>query len=1444
MRHPTVSVTPSRALCALLCAVAALPLTAQTSAAPTTPATPAAAARPVDLAHDKNLYIVGYAHLDTQWRWAYPEVIRDFIRNTMELNFPLLEKYPDYIFNFTGSRRYEFMREYYPEEYARVKQYIQAGRWFPAGSSVDECDANVPSLESFARQFLYGNHFFQHEFGVQSDEFMLPDCFGFPASLPTVLAHGGIKGFSTQKLTWGSAVGIPFNIGTWSGPDGSTIVAALNPLSYGGSITADLSKSELWRNRIEATGATSGVFADYHYYGTGDRGGAPSEGSAQWAERSVGGTGPVRVISSRSDQMFRDITPEMAARLPNYRGELELTNHSAGSLSSEAYMKRWNRKNEQLANAAESASTAAWWFGAFPYPANSLYQAWDLVLGSQMHDILPGTSIPKAYEYSWNDEVLALNQFAAITERAAAGVLSALDTQARGTPVAVYNPLAVDREDPVEAFVPMSGAIPAAVTAYGPDGEPVPTQILARETGGVRVLFLAHAPSVGYAIYDIRAEQPPVPAATHLSVSAHALENDRYRVTVNDAGDIASIYDKTLQREMLSAPARLSIHTENPTHYPAWNMDWSDRELPTRSFVGGPATIRIVESGPTRVALEIERQTEDSVFIQTLRLAAGSAGERLEVLNRIDWRTREASLRADFPLAVANEEAAYDDKVGVVRRTTNNPKRFEMALQQWMDLTDHAGAAGVSILNDSKFGADKPDDHTLRLTLLYTPGVRGGVPDQGTQDQGRHDILYAFVSHRDSWIEAGTPWQAARLNQPLRAFLPEAHTGSLGRTFSLLSLSSAQAQVVAIKKAEDSNEVVVRVKELHGRPAAAISMHFPSAVAAAREVDAQERPIGDLTVNGGDLSFDLRGFGVRAFAVKLAAPPASVPAITSESVSLPFDIDVVASRAHRTDGAMDATGGSYPAELFPAQLQREGVAFQLGPVGNGAKNALTAQGQKIGLPAGNFNRVHLLVAAAGDTAGSLSVGRVVYNLETPNWTGFVGQWDNRVWDDATHVIGLTPGFTKRTPVAWFATHHNAPAGDSFYDFSYIFQASFNLPAGTSELTLPDNPKLRIFAVSVSHEPAATPAAAPLYDTLADHAWGGGPAVAQAGRTFSDATEVTLLPPLYHQPKDVHYTVDGREPTASSPVYTRPFFVSATTRVSARQIRPDGGLGPVTEGVVTVDDHTPPRLLDLRASSSENALQLRFSEPVTAATAADASNYSVTPALAISRAVPSEDGTGVTLTLTQPLDSDVSYTLSVRGVRDRSPQANLIVAAAQPFNAGNIIYRLPEATLPAGAVEARPAGLPINPADGWTMNILVRAEAKPKGKLLLAGFGQTAADGESAGASRYFAVFPDGIRFWYEGGDFRTNSPLDLGRWQMLTATYDGQRLTLYKDAAPIAQREQTFNAQAEALVSVGANDPWDHRRRFAGAVRSFTVRRGALSAAEVKALFEATARTP
>ncbi len=124
-----------------------------------------AGAVPRDLSSAPTLYVVGYAHLDTEWRWEYPQVIREFLPNTLRRNFALLDRYPHYVFNFTGSNRYQMIQEYFPADFARLKGYVAAGRWFPAGSSVEESDVNVPSAESILRQVLYGNEFFRQGAG-------------------------------------------------------------------------------------------------------------------------------------------------------------------------------------------------------------------------------------------------------------------------------------------------------------------------------------------------------------------------------------------------------------------------------------------------------------------------------------------------------------------------------------------------------------------------------------------------------------------------------------------------------------------------------------------------------------------------------------------------------------------------------------------------------------------------------------------------------------------------------------------------------------------------------------------------------------------------------------------------------------------------------------------------------------------------------------------------------------------------------------------------------------------------------------------------------------------------------------------------------------------------------------------------------------------------------
>ncbi len=1087
-----------------------------------------------DLSRDPTLYVVGYAHLDTQWRWDYVRTIEEYLPKTMHDNFALFEKYPHYVFNFSGANRYRMMKEYYPVDYERVKEYVAAGRWFPCGSSMEESDVNVPSAESLIRQVLYGSQYFRHEFGTQSAEYMLPDCFGFPASLPGILAHCGITGFSTQKLSWNSANGIPFNVGVWEGLDGGSVIAALNPLSYGSQVREDLSTSEMWIERVEANGREGGVHADYHYYGTGDTGGSPTENSVACMEATVTGSeyvfpperrrrrygepeepapepgppvvvgeGPLQVVSATAEQMFLDITPEQAARLPRYKGDLLLIEHSAGSITSQTYIKRWNRHNEVLADAAERAAVAAEWLGGPVYPRQRLTDAWTLVMGGQFHDILPGTSIPKAYEYSWNDAVLAMNQFAGVITGSTDAIASGLDTRVDGTAIVVYNPLAIEREDVVEVSLAFPGGVPPAVRVVGPNGAEVPAQLAGSDDGIATVLFLARVPSVGFAVFDVQPAEA-APAVSPLGVTHTSLENARYRIRLDSNGDVAGIFDKSLGRELLSAPARLALQHNRPAQWPAWNMDWSDQRQPPRGYVSGPARIRVVENGPVRVAVEIDRETEGSRFVQTIRLAAGEAGDRVEFDNEIDWRIGSTALKATFPLSAANPEATYNWDIGTIRRGNNDSTKYEVPSHQWFDLTDTSGEYGVTVLSDCKYGSDKPDDRTLRLTLIYSPGITRSYPDQATQDWGHHEFIYGLAGHSGDWREGRTDLQARRLNQPLLAFIAPRHEGPLGRTFSLLHLNTNRVRVLAVKRAEESDEVIVRLVELDGRPAEGIRVGFAAPVTSAREVNGQEMRLGRADVNDGELVTDLSPYQVRSFAVRLTRAPVRLTAPRTRTVALPWGRIVTSQDSTRAREGFTGDGRCLPAEMLPDRILYDGIPFQLAGGQGTEPDAVVCRGQTISLPAGEYDRIYLLAASAeGDRTTAFRVGEEIEEVTVPDWGGYLGQWDNRIWKRVETQIpadpehnrpartrvseeydGLEPGFIKRSPVAWFCSHHHSIDGiNQPYAYAYLFGICLERPAGTGTLTLPGDPAVRIMAVTVSDGGAHVHPAHPLYDTL-------------------------------------------------------------------------------------------------------------------------------------------------------------------------------------------------------------------------------------------------------------------------------------------------------------------------------------------------------------------------
>ena len=1161
-------------------------------AAAPAPGAPPAGAEP---ALDRRLYAVATSHLDTQWRWTIQDTIEIFVPDTMRDNLALLERYPGYVFSFEGAFRYQLMKEYYPAEYERVRRMVRAGRWKVAGSWVDAVDTHVPSPESLIRQALYGNGFFRRELGVSSRDVFLPDCFGFGYALPSAAAHAGLFAFSTQKLTWGSAIKMPFDIGLWEGIDGSALVAAINPGDYVSAIRRDPTLDAVVYATQDLQAQRSGLPVALRYYGTGDVGGAPTEASVRLLQASLAAKQPSRVIPAAPDQLARDLlaaaTPEQIGRLPHYRGEFLMTAHGTGCYTAQAEMKRANRANEVLADAAERAAVAADWLGGLPYPTETLREAWTRFLWHQFHDDITGTSIPEAYAFSWNDEAIAANRFADVLAVAAATVARALDTRADGVPVVVYNPLAIAREDLVEARVTFPGEPPAAVRVLAPDGRAVPAQVLDADGGALRVAFLAGVAPVSFTVFAVQPATAPV-ASADLAARPDGLENARYRVALDGDGNLASVFDKRLGRELLTAPLRLELLDDEPEQWSAWEIDYADISAAPKAVAAGPAQVRVVESGPVRVALEVTRSALGSTFVQRVRLAAGGAGNRVEVEHEIDWRTPGTLLKAAFRLAPASELATYDLGLGAVERGTSRPNLYEVPAQRWTDLTAPDRSFGVALLNDSRYGWDHPDPGTLRLTLVHTPRVVptwAWIGDQASMDLGHHRVLLALAGHAGDWRDAGVPFQADRLNQPLVAWQTAPHPGALGQRFSLLGVAAADGGVPpvavrALKRAEASGEVVVRLQELAGREQSGIELRLAAPVVAVRELNGAEEPLGEhgnggilpappppLALRDGAVVLAFAPFRPRTVALTLAPAGVTVAPPRSQPLALPYDRDGISDDAAPRDGDLDGAGNTIAGDLLPESLVAGGVTFRTGPRGAGKANVVTCRGQQLALPAGDHDALYLAAAAlGGDRSATFAIDGVPLTLTVHDWAEPVGQWSSRlVGGELRHdPASIAPGYRKQQPLAWVGTHRHGALGENQpYVFSHVYRYRLPLPAGARSVALPDDGRvLLLAATAVAGElPLAAPpaAGAPPRRTLVH--------VAAPHRVFTATLPVTLTSPT--PGAEIRYTLDGSEPGAGSARYQGPILLADSAELRARALAAGTDSSFVAAATFT---RTPPR----------------------------------------------------------------------------------------------------------------------------------------------------------------------------------------------------------------------------------------------------------------------------
>lgn len=792
---------------------------------------------------------VGHAHLDTAWLWPL-SVTRLKMAHTTAVQLDLMERYPEHIFVHSQASQYEWLEEEHPQLLERVKKSIRKGQWEPLGSMWVEADCNLTGSEALVRQFLYGRRYFKEKLGYETVDMWLPDVFGYSAAIPQILEKFGIKYFVTQKLSWNQFNKPLHHTFWWEGIDGSKIWVHFPP---GDTYVHNCSPKDIIKG-VKSYRDHGRCDQSLLVYGHGDGGAGPNEFHVERLRRARIAPGLPVIEKKRKAIDFYKEAYENSRDLMTWKGELYFELHR-GTYTSQAANKKQNRECEFLLRDAE-------WLACFRddfangYPKEALERAWKIVLLNQFHDIIPGSSVREVYEDSDRDYALVREMVEPVIEESLRQIGSKLDTSGMNRPVALFHNATTSGQAAIE------WTDKSAPTALECEGETLPVQLV-EEFGERKLIFETPSRAIGsVTVGDLTGASPII--LPRLKASPKRLENDQYAVKFDANGHITSI--QTLDDEPVEfiAPGGLGnlfqLFDDRPLYWDAWDVDIYALEKP-RDLIKSES-VELVEKGPVRAAIEIVKRFGQSTIRQRISLGP-TPGIRFDT--EIDWHETEKMLKVAFPLNVYSHRATFEIQWGHVERPTHrntswDVARFEVPCQKWFDLSE--GGHGAALLNDGKYGCDTLDN-VIRQTLLRSPKA----PDP-ICDMGRHRFTYVLLPHYGALAQSDVIAASYALNAPVRHAFLSAGAGEQGDIPQLVASHSRDVIVEAVKKAEDSNLVIVRLYECHQtRGRTELSCALP--IKRAWVVDMNEQPREELEVDSGSVRFSYKPFEIITLALQL-----------------------------------------------------------------------------------------------------------------------------------------------------------------------------------------------------------------------------------------------------------------------------------------------------------------------------------------------------------------------------------------------------------------------------------------------------------------------------------------------------------------------------------------------------------------------------------------------
>ena len=801
---------------------------------------------------DMCVHSIGQSHIDAAWKWRLKQT-RVKVYNTWGQAIEHMDRHPQFTFSGSAPQYYQWILEDHPDLFEKIVEKEKEGRWELVGGQWVEPDGNMPDGESFVRQRLEGQRFYLDHFGHISEVGWMLDSFGYNWNYPQIMARSGAKYMWTSKLTWNDTTIFPFHNFWWRSPDGSEVLTHICPISVlpmyfpygevkkyrhtrymlepGAELVANYSTTE---DEINAVISDDWLGEVGVFYGMGDGGLGPRELEVKIQE-AMAKNGYSHF--SGGQELFEHIA-ECGDRLPVWKDEMYLEYHR-GVQTTQGWIKRANRKAEQMLRTVETLRSFLHVYGV-SYPFETLKKMWRLALLQQFHDILPGSSIPEVYEDARDDYEIIERTLNSLKVAGLYELEALVDTRSgeKGrAPIIVYNSLGWERGGIVR--VPAKNK--KTFAAWDGNGRPLQQQEAMDGDSAYLVFSVDEVPPMGYkTVFIGEVEERPEAEGDFPRVEESGdsivLENDLVKVAVSkESGAITSLVHKASGREMIEAPSNvIKAWHDRPSTYSAWNIGHDYLNNPIE--IEKPEKVEITADGPLYSEVLVRRKstegTRTTVFEQRIRVMDGDPVVHLTLDS--DFHMHDALVKVEFNTVVDTDTIAADGPYLVLEHPTrpeteSRKAMWELICHKWIDLSDDQG--GLALLNNGRYGYSLTEDGKgYRLSVIKGARYPRANPEArdvkhqyytfpiptGFTDQGEHHIEMGLLAHGGGWKDAKLWEPGYEFNTPMDAVWGSTHEGELPKEKSFMGIDSGSVYVGAVKKAEDDDDVVVRLVETVG----------------------------------------------------------------------------------------------------------------------------------------------------------------------------------------------------------------------------------------------------------------------------------------------------------------------------------------------------------------------------------------------------------------------------------------------------------------------------------------------------------------------------------------------------------------------------------------------------------------------------------------------------